>query len=731
MAISFSNYVKITSGVGAATLVTGRNFEGRFFTVNPLLPTGSFEEYNDAESVGTYFGFQSEEFQRATFYFNWVSKNITSPNQISFSRWTSADTAPLIFGAVGSQSVATYQAINNGSFSLTIGGITNSFTGLNFSSVISLADVAAVIQTAINAESGTIWSGATVVFNASRGSFDFTGGATGLATISVTEGTSGTPIAAILGWLTGAILSNGDTAETITETLQNSWDSSNNFGSFAFLPSLTLDQIVDAATWTDGMNVQVMYSIPVSLANASSYEAAITNYGGCGLTISENTNPSGISSVAVISGGLYSVTPTPQFIGNGSGASLSTQLKISTIAVTAQGFGYVANDTIVLSGGVFSTQASIKVLSTLLVSYTMTSGGTGFAPGDTITFTGGTFSIAAQLVVDTVSGGAILTSHISNHGSYSANTPGTSYTTSGSGTGATFTTLHFGVNTLQVLNSGVYTTLPTNPVGQASTSGAGTGATFTIAWTIIAVNVVTAGTGFDLESQLIFLNGAENAQVSLTLQPPPDQYAEQVPMMIFAATDYTAVNSVQNYMFQTFNLVPTVTDDATSDSLDAINVNYYGATQESGQQIAFYQRGLLSGLPTSPSDMNVFANEIWLKDAAGVAIINLLLSVSQVPANKSGTGLILSVLQNVIDQAVNNGTISVGKTLTNNQKLYITQITGDPNAWQQVQNIGYWINCVISPYTDEGGNTEYQAVYTLIYSKDDVIRKVTGTHVLI
>ena len=40
----------------------------------------------------------------------------------------------------------------------------------------------------------------------------------------------------------------------------------------------------------------------------------------------------------------------------------------------------------------------------------------------------------------------------------------------------------------------------------------------------------------------------------------------------------------------------------------------------------------MMGSPVNPSDQNVYANEIWLKDAATVAIMNLLLSLSQLPA---------------------------------------------------------------------------------------------------
>jgi len=215
----------------------------------------------------------------------------------------------------------------------------------------------------------------------------------------------------------------------------------------------------------------------------------------------------------------------------------------------------------------------------------------------------------------------------------------------------------------------------------------------------------------------------------LTLSPTlsPLQYPEMCPMMIEAATDYVAPNSVQNYMFQTFSgLTPSVTDDSDANAYDLLDINYYGQTQSAGVQIAFYQTGVMMGTSTSPLSMTTYVNEIWLKDAATAAVMTLLLASTQVPANLQGQSMILVTLQSVINQALNNGTISVNKTLTTSQQMYVTSVTNDPDAWHQVQDIGYWVNCVIVVV-----GIEYQAKYTLVYSKDDVINFVSGTHVLI
>ncbi len=501
MTISFTKYINITSIVGGTPVAQNRRLGGRFFDTNPLIPAQSLVTFTTAQEVSSFFGASSVEYARASAYFNFITKDGRQPSALDFARWVDENSPPTIYGAQIPQSVLDYSGITDGSFTLNIGVDSHTFTSLDFSTVLSLSDVADVIQTAINAETGVQWTDATVTWDATRGSFNFVGGDAVNAVISVVEGTTGTPIASMIGWLSGALLSDGSLAESVTEVLADSYSANNNFGSFIFIPVLTLDEEIEASAWTFSMNVRVEYYPRVTtVGDAEIYEAALSSYGGVGLTLS---------------------------------------------------------------------------------------------PIDT-------------------------------------------------------------------------------------------------------------------------------------------EFPEQIPMQILAATDYTANNSVQDYMYyQASGITPSVNSDSVKEQLDAINTNYYGVTQQAGQLIAFYQTGVLFGPAESPSDMNVFSNEIWLKDACGVVIMNLFLGLPEVPANTQGTSLLMATLQAVINQAIDNGTISVGKDLTAAQKAYVTSISGDPNAWYQVQNDGYWLNVGIVPYVTTGGKTKFKGVYTLIYSKDDTVQFVDGTDVLI
>lgn len=516
MSIPFTKYVNIISGVSGANQVAERSLSLRIFTINAFVPTQDILEFSSAEAVTNYFG-ASEEAERAIYYFGFQSKTNIKPDLISFSRWVDVATPPQIFGnLLANTAISFFQAITNGSFTLTMGGDTNLVSGINFSTATNLNDVASILETAIQAETGTQFPAAQVVFNNIHSAFDLTGGVAANAVISVAPGTVGTDIATIIGWLPkaingigGAVWSDGSIAESITDTLNKSQDISNNFATFLFTTeaALTQSEITEAATWNAGINVKYIYTVGVTPDLITSYATDLAGYAGLGIS---------------------------------------------------------------------------------------------------------------------------------------------------------------------------------------------------------------------------------NAPDLAALDPDnDDEFPEILPAAIFAATDYTAPNATQNFMFQissSIPLTPSVVDADTSNLYDSLRINYYGQTQQAGRNISFYQRGLLMGGSNAPKDWNTYANEIWLKDVAGVSIMNLLLAVNKVPANASGRIMILAILQPVIDQALLNGVISVGKALTPVQIATITLITDDTDAWRQVQNSGYWINCTIDLNTQ---TNEYEANYLLVYSKDDVIRKVNGTHTLI
>ena len=494
MAINFIKYVDIKSGVGAGASVARVEPILRIISSNALIPTSTVVEFDTASEVGSYFGTSSEEYRRASFYFGFVSKSITSPNKISFYKYNSTDSNALIFGGTNQKVLTDFTAISDATFNLEIGGITHLIT-TDLTSAVSLADVALLIQTQIQLVSDTQFATATVSYNATRSSFDLVSGDAVTATISVSSSLSGTDIVNLLEWNASAIFSDGLSEKTITETLDNTVNISSNFITFLFTDTFTIDSKVQVAQWVKLQNNRYLYLTSTSYDDAQAHYDALNIYGG----------------------------------------------------------------------------------------------------------------------VD-----VILASSVAN------------------------------------------------------------------------------------------------------------EYHEMMPACIAASTDYSKANSVKNYMYQQASLTPSVTETAQSDVLDSLRINYYGQTQTAGQNISFYQRGNLMGLAVDPSYENVFINEAWFKGACGSALIELQLALEQIPWNASGSGQISLTLQSVIEEALSNGVISVGKPLTNTQKLYIGQISNDDNAYRSVQEQGFWLNVELTSETVDGV-VEYLANYTIIYSKSDSINKIADS----
>lgn len=220
--------------------------------------------------------------------------------------------------------------------------------------------------------------------------------------------------------------------------------------------------------------------------------------------------------------------------------------------------------------------------------------------------------------------------------------------------------------------------------------------------------------------------------VGVVLNGTAGQYKEAIPQAVMAATNYQRRNATVNYMFrQLAGMTADVSTNAQANGYDALRTNYYGETANAGQKIAFFQRGFLMGGATDALDMNVHANEQWLKAYLTARLLSLQLSLGKIPANNEGRGYVLAQVTDAANLAKFNGTILPGKALTTAQQIATTQITGDADAWRDVQINGYWADAAVVERTGEAGVTEYVIQYTLVYSKNDVVRKIQGSHNLI
>ncbi len=293
------------------------------------------------------------------------------------------------------------------------------------------------------------------------------------------------------------------------------------------------------------------------------------------------------------------------------------------------------------------------------------------------------------------------------------------------GPGAGVQTITEALNTIAALNNnfGSFTfmaDLTTDQIVEAATVNNAYNETF-----LYSVPV-TADTASDIQTAIGDIGGCT---VTL-LHPTLTQYEEQIPMMIMGATNYNNLNSTQNYMFQQFDIQPSVTDVTTALAYDAIGVNYYANTQQAGTIVNLYQRGIMNGLSVDAASQNTYANEVWLKGAMVSALFTLLLTLNKISANNAGQAQVMAICQSVITQALNNGTIIAGRTLTPAQISYVVNATGQQNSWLTIQSIGYILSTKITTEVVDS-KTQYIINYSLIYASDQVVNKITGTDIQI
>lgn len=204
----------------------------------------------------------------------------------------------------------------------------------------------------------------------------------------------------------------------------------------------------------------------------------------------------GIAGIVVDFGGSYASMPTiVATVGTGATFAPSMQaLAISSIG--AAGSGYQPGQLLTVSGGTSTTVATVTSVSVLMVSASISNAGTGYAVNDTITLNSQSVTHPVVKVTSIGAGGSITAFTITNGGEFgTTQTSLSQLSTSGSGTGATFNNISYGVHTLATVTRGVYSALPANPV--TITGGSGTGLTANLLWSIIGASVTTAGQDYD------------------------------------------------------------------------------------------------------------------------------------------------------------------------------------------------------------------------------------------
>lgn len=203
-----------------------------------------------------------------------------------------------------------------------------------------------------------------------------------------------------------------------------------------------------------------------------------------------------------------------------------------------------------------------------------------------------------------------------------------------------------------------------------------------------------------------------------------DAYAAWMPMAWVASIDFTQTNGTGTMFGKQFGSeVATVTTDSDKSEKDAIKVNYIGLTMTNGSTYKFYQ----NGINQDGVDTGVYVNEMYLKSRIATEYMNLLTSVPKIPANSTGAVMILNIIVEIANSAVDSGIILIDKQFTASDIAKINLYSGnDTEAVNAVRNSGFYA----TTWIEKIGNA-YVCKYRLIYAKGDHIHKLEGVNYLI
>ncbi len=193
--------------------------------------------------------------------------------------------------------------------------------------------------------------------------------------------------------------------------------------------------------------------------------------------------------------------------------------------------------------------------------------------------------------------------------------------------------------------------------------------------------------------------GGDPAVGSLsTLCPPVAAFFQGM----IASVNYNQKNGSITYAGKAANsaaVLPTCANQTTYENLLANGYSCYGAFASRNQGFTFFSNGNMPGqIPWA----NLFFDQLWLDAQFETVLVTLYVTLGKIPYDPYGYGLIRAALvgQNSsssasdngpINNALNNGIIQIGVSLSAAQATAINTAAGVSNAASSVQNNGYFL----------------------------------------
>jgi hypothetical protein len=252
MTIPASDIVVVNPGV----VGSGGNplaLNGVILSKSLLLPTMAVRNFASADAVKAFFGASSDEYAIAQVYFLGFNNSTIKPGTLYFAPYVNADRAAwLQSGNLSGMTLTQLQALT-GVLTVVVDGTSFTSASINLATATSFSDAATKIAAAFT---GT--GKPTCTWNAVNSTFSLNSVTTG-ATSTIAFATGTLSAGLMFTSATGAILSQGDIADTAATAMDVVKAQTQNWVDFMTMWEPTLVEKQAFAVWTNAQNQRYMY----------------------------------------------------------------------------------------------------------------------------------------------------------------------------------------------------------------------------------------------------------------------------------------------------------------------------------------------------------------------------------------------------------------------------------------------------------------------------------------
>lgn len=196
-----------------------------------------------------------------------------------------------------------------------------------------------------------------------------------------------------------------------------------------------------------------------------------------------------------------------------------------------------------------------------------------------------------------------------------------------------------------------------------------------------------------------------------------------------ASIDWNAINGRIDLAFKSQSgLAPVVYKNAEYTALTANGYTFYGCFAAQGEDniLNFLYNGKLPGSDYGFGD--TYVNQIFLNSQLQLSIATGLTGVRSVPYNAEGYALIRNWCMTPITQAINNGTIRSGVSISEAQKAQIISAIG-MDVSDEIYTSGYYL--YIGDATAQVRGNRQSPPITLLYTDGGSIQQITLNSIVI